>query len=173
VQRDLKVFDEPGTKHIGVAGFIQDKWQIRARTSRATSGCAGSTNAAAGIAGKGALANYDPATHTIAVAGLRRVDDALNVEKDFTHFAPRTGSSWRSTRSRSCARLRRQHDSVPRQPLRVQLPGEAELQRVAAQRLPGAGLDGGGFPGAGAARDSRERHRSDRRARRCRTRRST
>src|SRR5262249_37237374 len=29
VQRDLKVIDQPGTKHWAIAPFIQDKWQVR------------------------------------------------------------------------------------------------------------------------------------------------
>ena len=29
VQRDLKVIDEPGTRHWAIASFIQDKWQLR------------------------------------------------------------------------------------------------------------------------------------------------
>ena len=29
VQRDLKVIDQPGTKHWAIAAFIQDKWQAR------------------------------------------------------------------------------------------------------------------------------------------------
>ena len=34
VRRDLKVFDEPGTKHTGIAGFVHDKWQIRSNITR-------------------------------------------------------------------------------------------------------------------------------------------
>ena len=33
VQRDLKVIDEPGTKHMGVFSFIQDKWQARSNVT--------------------------------------------------------------------------------------------------------------------------------------------
>ena len=33
VQRDLKVIDEPGTRHWAVASFIQDKWQVRSNVT--------------------------------------------------------------------------------------------------------------------------------------------
>ena len=95
VQRDLKVFDEPGTKHTGVAGFIQDKWQIRSNITADLGLRWEYYTPLTGIAGKGALANYDPATHTIQVAGYGAFDNALNVKKDFSHFAPRTGITWR------------------------------------------------------------------------------
>ena len=48
-----------------------------------------------GVEGKGTLANYDPATNTIRVAGYGATSNALNVKKTFTNFAPRTGVSWR------------------------------------------------------------------------------
>jgi hypothetical protein len=96
VQRDLKVFDEPGTKHIGVAASSRTSGRSALEHHARPRAALGVLTPLQGIAGKGALANYDPATHTIAVAGYGDVDEALNVEKDFTHFAPRTGSSWRS-----------------------------------------------------------------------------
>jgi hypothetical protein len=95
VQRDLKVFDQPGTKHVGVAGFIQDKWQIRSNITADIGLRWEYYSPLAGIAGKGALAGYDPATHQIQVAGYGAFDNALNVKKNFKHFSPRTGISWR------------------------------------------------------------------------------
>jgi hypothetical protein len=95
VQRDLKVFDEPGTKHIGLAGFVHDKWQIRSNITADLGLRWEYYSPLQGIAGKGALSNYNPLTHQIEVAGYGAFDNALNVKKDFTHFAPRTGISWR------------------------------------------------------------------------------
>jgi len=95
VQRDLKVFDEPGTKHVGVASFIQDKWQIRPNITADLGLRWEYYSPLQGIAGKGALANYDPSTHTIRVAGYGDLDNALNVKSDFSHFSPRTGITWR------------------------------------------------------------------------------
>jgi len=95
VQRDLKVFDQPGTKHTGIAAFIQDKWQIRPNITADLGLRWEYYTPLTGIAGKGALANYDPSTHTIQVAGYGAFDEALNVKSNFTHFAPRTGITWR------------------------------------------------------------------------------
>jgi hypothetical protein len=95
VQRDLKVFDQPGTKHNGVASFVQDKWQVRSNITADIGLRWEYYSPLVGIAGKGSLANYDPSTHTIQVAGYGAFNDALNVKRTFTHFSPRTGISWR------------------------------------------------------------------------------
>jgi hypothetical protein len=95
VRRDLKVFDEPGTKHIGVAGFVHDKWQVRSNITADLGLRWEYYSPLEGIAGKGSLATYDPATHLIQVAGYGAFDNALNVKKNFKHFSPRTGISWR------------------------------------------------------------------------------
>jgi hypothetical protein len=89
------VFDEPGTKHSGFAAFIHDKWLARPNVTVDLGLRWEHYTPLVGIAGKGGLANYDPATHTIQVAGYGAFDNALNVKKDFTHFSPRTGVSWR------------------------------------------------------------------------------
>jgi hypothetical protein len=95
VQRDLKVFDEPGTKHLGLAGFIHDKWQIRSNITADLGLRWEYYTPLEGIAGKGALATYVPATHMIQVSGYGGFNNALNVKKNFKHFSPRTGISWR------------------------------------------------------------------------------
>jgi carboxypeptidase family protein/TonB-dependent receptor-like protein len=95
VRRDLKVFDEPGTKHIGVATFVHDKWQVRPNITVDLGLRWEYYSPLEGIAGKGSLATYDPATHMIQVAGYGAFDNALNVKKNFKHFSPRTGISWR------------------------------------------------------------------------------
>ncbi len=95
VQRDLKVFDEPGTKHFGVASFVQDKWQLRPNVTADLGLRWEYYTPLVGIAGKGGLATYDPSTHTIQVAGYGAFNNALNVERNFKHFSPRTGVTWR------------------------------------------------------------------------------
>jgi hypothetical protein len=95
VRRDLKVFDEPGTRHSGIAAFIQDKWQIRSNITADLGLRWEYYTPLSGIAGQGSLANYDPSTHTIQVAGYGAADDALNVKRDLSHFSPRTGLTWR------------------------------------------------------------------------------
>jgi carboxypeptidase family protein/TonB-dependent receptor-like protein len=95
VQRDLKVFDEPGTKHWATFLFVHDKWQFRPNVTLDLGLRWEYYNPLEGLAGAGSLSNYDPATHTLRVSGYGDTDDALNVEKTLTNFAPRTGISWR------------------------------------------------------------------------------
>ena len=80
MHRDLKVFDEPGTKHFNIGVFVQDKWQIRSNITADLGLRWEYYDPLQGIAGKGSLATYDPATHTIRVAGYGDLNNALNVE---------------------------------------------------------------------------------------------
>jgi hypothetical protein len=95
VQRDLKVFDMPGTKHWGTALFVHDKWQARSNITIDLGLRWEYYEPLTGVGGKGTLANYDPASHTIRVAGYGDVTDAVNVKRTFRNFNPRTGLSWR------------------------------------------------------------------------------
>jgi outer membrane receptor protein involved in Fe transport len=95
VARDLKVIDEPGTKHWAIAGFVHDKWQARQNITVDLGLRWEYYNPLEGIEGKGTLANYDPATNTIRVAGYGSTTNAVNVNKNFKNWAPRTGVSWR------------------------------------------------------------------------------
>ena len=95
VTRDLKVIDQPGTRHWATAAFVQDKWQARSNVTVDLGLRWEYYDPLQGVEGKGTLANYDPATNTIRVAGYGTTSNALNVKKTFTNFAPRTGVSWR------------------------------------------------------------------------------
>jgi hypothetical protein len=95
VVRDLKVFDQPGTKHWATFFFVNDKWQARSNVTIDLGLRWEYYTPLEGLAGQGSLANYDPSTHTIRVAGYGDLDNALNVEKNFKNFNPRTGISWR------------------------------------------------------------------------------
>jgi hypothetical protein len=95
VSRDLKVFDEPGTKHWATFVFVQDKWQVRSNVTVDLGLRWEYYTPLEGLEGAGSLSNYDAATHTLRVAGYGDVNNALNVEKKFTNFNPRTGISWR------------------------------------------------------------------------------
>ena len=95
VQRDLKVIDRPGTKHTGLFAFVQDKWQVRSNVTVDLGLRWEYYTPLAGLEGAGSLSNYDPTTHTLHVSGFGDTDEALNVKKKFTNFAPRTGVSWR------------------------------------------------------------------------------
>ena len=82
-----------------------------------------------GLAGKGSLSNYDPATNSLLVSGYGNIANDFGVKKDFNNFSPRLGADVPPRRQdRHPRRVRRQHDAVPRQPVRVQLPGQAEQQ---------------------------------------------
>jgi hypothetical protein len=95
VQRDLKVIDRPGTRHWAVASFIQDKWQVRSNVTVDLGLRWEFYTPLQGIEGKGTLANYNPATNQIQVAGYGSTTNALNVKNYFKNFGPRTGVSWR------------------------------------------------------------------------------
>jgi hypothetical protein len=95
VTRDLKVIDEPGTKHWATAAFIHDKWQAHSNVTVDLGLRWEYYNPLEGIEGKGTLANYHPATNTIRVAGYGDTTNAVNVKRTFSNFAPRTGVSWR------------------------------------------------------------------------------
>jgi hypothetical protein len=95
VRRDLKVIDDPGTKHTGIFGFAHDKWQARSIVTVDLGLRWEYYTPLEGLAGAGSLSNYDPSTHTLRVSGYGDTDLALNVKKKFTNFSPRTGVSWR------------------------------------------------------------------------------
>jgi hypothetical protein len=95
VQRDLKVVDQPGTRHWAVATFVQDKWQVRSNVTVDLGLRWEYYHPLVGVEGKGTLSNYDPTTNTLHVAGYGDTSNALNVKNYFKNFGPRTGISWR------------------------------------------------------------------------------
>jgi len=95
VQRDLKVVEQPGTRHWAVATFIQDKWQVRSNVTVDLGLRWEYYHPLVGVEGKGTLSNYDPLTNTLHVAGYGDTSNALNVKNYFKNFGPRTGISWR------------------------------------------------------------------------------
>ena len=95
VQRDLKVVDEPGTRHWAIATFVQDKWQVRSNVTVDLGLRWEYYHPLVGVEGKGTLSNYDPTTNTLHVAGYGDTSNALNVKNYFKNFGPRTGISWR------------------------------------------------------------------------------
>ena len=152
VQRDLKVIDEPGTQHMGDRSSSCRTNGRRDRTSRSTSACAGSTTRRSRASRARARWPTTIRRRTrCASPATATTNNALNVKSTFTNFAPRTGVSWRLEREDGRSRrLRREHDSVPGQPLRVQLSGQAELLRARRRTDSSApGSMAAGLPGAG------------------------
>ena len=105
VQRDLKVFDGPGTKHWAVFLFVQDKWQARSNVTVDLGLRWEYYTPLEGLEGAGSLSNYDPDDpHASRRRATAISDNALNVKKNFKNFAPRTGVSWRLNQTdRACA----------------------------------------------------------------------
>lgn len=95
VARDLKVIDQPGTKHWAMAAFIHDKWQVRSNITIDLGLRWEYYDPLVGIEGKGTLANYDPAINSIQVSGFGTTTNSVNVQKWYKNWAPRTGISWR------------------------------------------------------------------------------
>ena len=155
VQRDLKVIDEPGTKHWATFLFIHDKWQARSNVTVDLGLRWEYYNPLEGIEGARQPGELRPGHQHHPRLGLRRYRQRPEREEDLQELRAADRRVVASQRQDGPPRrLWRGHDSVPGQPVCVQLPGEAELLRVGRQRLPASGLDGGRLPGAGAARRS-------------------
>ena len=80
VGRDLTVID-PGTRHWAVFSFIHDKWQVTPKLTIDLGLRHEYYTPLVGLASKGGLANYDPATNSILVAGYGDVPANLGVKK--------------------------------------------------------------------------------------------
>ena len=162
VQRDLKVFDDPGTQaHGRCSRSSQDKWQVALERHRRPRTALGVLHAARRASKERAACptTIRPPTRC-ASSGYGDTDEALNVKKNFKQLRAAHRRVLAPQREERRPRgLRRQHDSVPGQPLRVQLPGEADLRRDRRSNgFQPAGSMAAGFPAAGAARHSVERH---------------
>ena len=95
VTRDLKVIDQPGTQHAATFLFVHDKWQARSNVTVDLGLRWEYYTPLTGLEGPGSLANYDPASNTLRVAGYGETDSAVGVDSSFKNFSPRTGVSWR------------------------------------------------------------------------------
>ena len=78
-----------------MAAFIHDKWQVRPNLTVDLGLRWEYYDPLVGIEGQGTLANYDPAINSIQVAGFGTTTNAVNVQKWYKNWAPRTGLSWR------------------------------------------------------------------------------
>ena len=147
VARDLKVIDEPGTQHWATFLFIHDKWQARPNVTVDLGLRWEYYTPLEGLEGAGTLSNYDPVTHTLRVAGFGGLNDALNVEKNFRNFSPRTGVSWRLN-SKSVARAGYGASTIPFPDNRYafNFPVKQNYAGSAANGFQRAGTMASGFP---------------------------
>jgi outer membrane receptor protein involved in Fe transport len=95
IARDLKVIDEPGTKHWTVAGFVHDKWQVSQKLTLDLGVRWEYYDPFVGIEGQGSLSNYDPTINALRVSGYGGNPDNLGVKKDWDNWGPRLGASYR------------------------------------------------------------------------------
>jgi len=95
VSRDLKVIDEPGTKHSAVFLFAQDKWQARPNITIDLGLRWEYYTPLTGVEGTGSLSNYDPAANVLRVAGYGTESESVGVKSTFSNLNARTGISWR------------------------------------------------------------------------------
>ncbi len=93
--RDLKVLEDVGSKHWAVYTFVHDKWQVSPRMTVDLGLRWEYYDPIIGLAGKGSLSNYDPATNSLLVSGYGNVANDFGVKKDFNNFSPRLGASFR------------------------------------------------------------------------------
>ena len=93
--RDLKVLDDVGSQHWAVYSFVHDKWQVSPRMTVDLGLRWEYYDPIIGIAGKGSLSNYDPATNSLLVSGYGNIADDFGVKKDLNNFSPRVGATFR------------------------------------------------------------------------------
>jgi hypothetical protein len=95
VGRDLKVIDDPGTKHWAFSVFFHDKWQATPKLTVDLGLRWEYYDPMVGLAGKGSLSNYDPATNALLISGYGSVADDFGIKKDLNNLSPRLGASYR------------------------------------------------------------------------------
>ena len=67
--RDLKVLEDVGSQHWAFYTFVHDKWQVSPRMTVDLGLRCEYYDPIVGLAGKGSLSNYDPATNSLLVSG--------------------------------------------------------------------------------------------------------
>jgi carboxypeptidase family protein/TonB-dependent receptor-like protein len=95
VGRDIKVLDNPGTRHNSFFSFVQDRWQITKDLTLTLGLRHEYYTTLVGIADTGGLSNYDPSTNTALVAGYGSISSSAGVSSTWKNFAPRFGAAYR------------------------------------------------------------------------------
>jgi hypothetical protein len=94
VQRDLKVTD-PGVRFWAFFTYLQDKWAVTPKLTIDLGLRHEYYTPFIGLVDQGGLANYDPATNTLQVAGYGSVGESVGVQRYLKNFGPRAGASYR------------------------------------------------------------------------------
>jgi hypothetical protein len=84
-----------GGRHKSVFTYVHDKWQIRPNVTIDLGLRHEYYTPIVGFHGRGGMANYDPETNTLQVAGYGNIPENLGVKGYWKNFNPRTGISWR------------------------------------------------------------------------------
>ncbi len=95
VRRDIKVLDQPGTKHWSFFEFVHDKWQVTQKLTVDLGLRHEYYTPLVGLVDKGGLANYNPSDNTVRVAGYGNVPQDVGVKGTWGNFAPRFGIAYR------------------------------------------------------------------------------
>jgi hypothetical protein len=97
VRRDIKVFDQPGTKHWSFFEFIHDKWQVNQKLTIDLGLRHEYYTPLVGLVDRGGLSNYNPSDNTERVAGYGDVSQNVGVKGTWKNLAPRFGIAYRLT----------------------------------------------------------------------------
>jgi hypothetical protein len=95
IGRDIKVIDNPGTRHKAFFTFINDKWQVSKKLTVDLGLRHEFYTPFVGLESKGGLSNYDITNNTVRVSGFGDVPANIGVNYVKTNFAPRLGASYR------------------------------------------------------------------------------
>ena len=93
--RDIKIIDQPGTKHYAFFTFFQDNWQVTQKMTVNLGLRHEYYTPLVGIVDKGGLSNYNPINNTEIVAGFGDVAQNVGVEGTWKNFVVRSGISYR------------------------------------------------------------------------------
>ena len=153
VQRDLKVIDEPGTKHWASFAFVQDKWQARLERHRRPRPALGVLHAARGPRRQGQpvqLRSGDQ--HAARRRATATPTNALNVKKQLHATSRRAPASPGASTRRTVVRAGYGASTIPFPDNRYAFnyPVKQNYTGSAANGFQRAGSMAAGLPGAGA-----------------------